>query len=120
AAEARTQCETIAGDGDPPSPDTSVNSTGGRAGRRRNGIDLACHLAAEQPVWLIEALHRGSALPQSRSDPAQQYMSGGITEDIITVLSSYRELLVIARNSAFRCRDQPHDMKHVAQELGVG
>jgi TolB-like protein len=52
-------------------------------------------------------------------DPDQQYFSDGITEDIITELSRYRELLVVARNSSFRYRDKSHDMKHVARELGV-
>ena len=34
-------------------------------------------------------------------DPEQEYFSDGITEDIITELSRYRELFVIARNSCF-------------------
>jgi adenylate cyclase len=34
-------------------------------------------------------------------DPEQEYFSDGITEDIITELSRFRELLVIARNSSF-------------------
>src|SRR5450432_3966252 len=39
------------------------------------------------------------------ADAAQQYLSDGVTEDIITELSRYRELLVIARNSSFQYRD---------------
>src|SRR5262249_10576978 len=35
------------------------------------------------------------------SDPEQEYFSDGITEDIITELSRFRNLLVIARNSSF-------------------
>ena len=53
------------------------------------------------------------------SDPEQQYLSDGITEDIITELSRYRELLVIARNSSFQYRDKSVDMRRVGQELGV-
>src|SRR5882724_1906419 len=52
-------------------------------------------------------------------DATQQYLSDGITEDIITELSRYRELLVIARNSSFQYRDKSLDMKRVGRELGV-
>jgi adenylate cyclase len=52
-------------------------------------------------------------------DPEQQYLSDGITEDIITELSRYRELLVIARNSSFQFRGQSLDMRRVGRELGA-
>jgi TolB-like protein/Tfp pilus assembly protein PilF len=52
------------------------------------------------------------------SDPEQQYFSDGITEDIITELSRFRSLLVIARNSSFQFRAAA-DVKQVARELGV-
>jgi TolB-like protein len=52
-------------------------------------------------------------------DAAQGYLSDGIAEDIITELSRYRELTVIARNSSFRFRDPSVDMKRVGQELGA-
>jgi TolB-like protein/class 3 adenylate cyclase len=52
-------------------------------------------------------------------DPEQQYLSDGITEDIITELSRYRDLLVIARNSSFRFRDKAVDMKRIGRELGA-
>ena len=53
------------------------------------------------------------------ADPEQQYLSDGITEDIITELSRYRGLSVIARNSSFQYRDKSMDMKRVGHELGV-
>ena len=52
-------------------------------------------------------------------DPGQVYFSDGITEDIITELSRFRELLVIARNSSFQYRDKNVDVKRVGRELGV-
>jgi TolB-like protein len=52
-------------------------------------------------------------------DPAQQYFSDGITEDIITELSRFRSLFVIARNSTFQYRDQAVDVRRVGRELGV-
>src|SRR5262245_44857638 len=53
------------------------------------------------------------------ADPGQQYFSDGITEDIITELSRFRELFVIARNSSFQFRDKSVDVKRVGRELGV-
>jgi adenylate cyclase len=51
-------------------------------------------------------------------DPEQQYFSDGITEDIITELSRFRSLLVIARNSSFQYRAAT-DVKRISRELGV-
>jgi TolB-like protein/class 3 adenylate cyclase/cytochrome c-type biogenesis protein CcmH/NrfG len=52
-------------------------------------------------------------------DPEQQYFSDGITEDIITELSRFRSLFVIARNSSFQYGDKSADVKRVGRELGV-
>lgn len=51
-------------------------------------------------------------------DPVQQYFSDGITEDIITELSRYHSLLVIARNSCFQFRGNV-DVAAVRNALGV-
>jgi adenylate cyclase len=53
------------------------------------------------------------------SDPEQQYFSDGITEDIITELSRFRSLFVIARNSSFLFRDKAADAKQVGRALGA-
>ncbi|MHC4857590.1 MAG: winged helix-turn-helix domain-containing protein, partial [Planctomycetota bacterium] len=52
-------------------------------------------------------------------DPGQDYFSDGITDDIITELSKFPELNVIARNSAFTFKNQPADITQIASELGV-
>jgi len=52
-------------------------------------------------------------------DPKQEYFSDGITEDIITELSRFRSLFVIARNSSFQYRGKSIDIRQVARELGV-
>jgi TolB-like protein len=52
-------------------------------------------------------------------DPEQEYFSDGITEDIVTELSRFSELFVIARNSSFQCRGQTVDVRQVGRELGV-
>jgi TolB-like protein/Tfp pilus assembly protein PilF len=52
-------------------------------------------------------------------DPEQDYLSDGISEDIITALARLRWLFVIARNSSFSYRGRSVDVRQVAQELGV-
>src|SRR5262249_42254079 len=51
-------------------------------------------------------------------DPEQQYFSDGMTEDIITELSRFHSLFVIARNSSFQYRAAA-DVKEVARALAV-
>jgi TolB-like protein/class 3 adenylate cyclase/Tfp pilus assembly protein PilF len=53
------------------------------------------------------------------SDPEQEYFADGIVEDIITALSRYQALFVIARNSSFTYKGQAVDVKRVGRELGV-
>jgi TolB-like protein/tetratricopeptide (TPR) repeat protein len=52
-------------------------------------------------------------------DPAQDYFSDGITEDIITELSRWRLLAVRSRSASFRYRGVPVVTKDVARELDV-
>ncbi|MEQ9641886.1 MAG: adenylate/guanylate cyclase domain-containing protein [Alphaproteobacteria bacterium] len=53
-------------------------------------------------------------------DAEQEYFVDGITEDIITELSKFRWLAVIARNSTFVYKNQAVDVPKVGRELGVG
>src|SRR5258708_27964909 len=52
-------------------------------------------------------------------DPQQEYFSDGITEDIITELSRFSELIVIARNSAFQYKGKAVDVRQVGRELNA-
>jgi adenylate cyclase len=52
-------------------------------------------------------------------DKEQDYFSDGITEDIITEISRFRELRVIARNSSFAFRGQNLAVAEIARKLGV-
>ena len=52
-------------------------------------------------------------------DPEQEYFSDGITEDIITELSRFPALFVIARHSSFVFKGQTIDLKEVGGRLGV-
>jgi adenylate cyclase len=53
-------------------------------------------------------------------DPQQEYFSDGITNDIITDLSRFRDLLVIASNTVFTYKSKPVNIQSVGRELGVG
>jgi adenylate cyclase len=52
-------------------------------------------------------------------DPEQEFFADGIAEDIITALSRYSSLFVIARNSSFIYKGHAVDVKQVGRELGV-
>jgi adenylate cyclase len=52
-------------------------------------------------------------------DPEQEFVSDGIAEDVITALSRYPSLFVIARNSTFTYKGRAVDVKQVGRELGV-
>ena len=52
-------------------------------------------------------------------DPEQSYFADGVTEEIITALTRFKSLFVIARNSSFKFRDRSVGIKQIAQDLGV-
>ncbi len=52
-------------------------------------------------------------------DPEQEFFADGLTEDIITELSRFRDLLVISRNSTFVHKGKAVKVQEVARELGV-
>lgn len=52
-------------------------------------------------------------------DPEQEYFADGLTEDIITALSSWRSFPVIARNSTFVYKGKSSDIRQVGEELGA-
>ncbi len=82
---------------------------------------------AGTPPTATAALHVSSEKPSiavlpftNMSDGAdQQYFSDGITEDIITELSRFRQLHVLARNSSFQYRGKDVDVVRAGRELGV-
>jgi adenylate cyclase len=52
-------------------------------------------------------------------DPEQEYFADGMVEDIITALSRFKALFVIARNSTFTYKGRAAEVKQVGRELGV-
>jgi adenylate cyclase len=52
-------------------------------------------------------------------DPEQEYFADGMVEEIITALSRFKLLFVIARNSSFTFKGKAVDVKEVGRKLGV-
>jgi TolB-like protein/class 3 adenylate cyclase len=89
----------------------TVKSAGGQETLARipSGKDV---LRADRPAVAV--------LPfTNMGGPDQVYFSDGITEDIITELARFRELLVIARHSSFSFRDRDVDIREVGRALNA-
>ena len=52
-------------------------------------------------------------------DPDQEYFADGVVEDIITALSKFKGLSVVARNSSFSYKGKAIDIRQVGRELDV-
>jgi adenylate cyclase len=76
---------------------------------------------ASAPVLALPEKPSIAVLPfQNMSgDPAQEYFADGLVEDIITALSRFKSLFVIARNSSFTYKGKVVDIRQVGRELGV-
>jgi adenylate cyclase len=79
---------------------------------------------------LVERLSAAPPLPDKPSiavlpfqnmsgDPEQEYFADGMVEEIITALSRFKSLFVIARNSSFTFKGKAVDIKEVGRRLGV-
>jgi adenylate cyclase len=92
----------------------------------------------ERPVRVFRITSGPSAIPTRRplplpdkpsvavlpfqnmsGDLEQEYLADGIVEEIITALSHFRQLFVIARNSTFAYKGKSPDIRQVGRELGV-
>lgn len=76
---------------------------------------------SDQPMLELPDKPSIAVLPFTNmsDDSEHEYFSDGITEDIITELSRYRELFVIAGNSTFRFKNKDVDIGEIAHQLGV-
>jgi adenylate cyclase len=85
---------------------------------------------AEANSALTERLSAAPPLPDKPSiavlpfenmsgDPEQEYFADGMVEEIITALSRFKSLFVIARNSSFTFKGRAVDIKEVGRTLGV-
>jgi TolB-like protein len=93
----------------------------GTAATEPAGNPSPTNVLKEQVDSALAAKPSIAVLPFSNlsGDPAQQYFSDGITEDIVTELSRFRTLFVIAPNSSFQYRGNAPDATVIGRELGV-
>jgi len=109
--------------GDDPKQPRFIETVHGRGYRFLGGVEEVKGPARPE-ASTTHAAHPPSlaVLPFANlcDDPQEDYFSDGITEDIITELSRFSGLMVIARNSSFAYKDQLVDIKQVARDLGVG
>ena len=95
-----------------------------RAGRGSRGAAAAGEgqpLVSAEPPLALPDKPSVAVLPFANmsSDPEQEFLADGIAEDVITALSRYPSLFVIARNSSFTYKGRAVDVKQVGRELGV-
>ena len=74
-----------------------------------------------RPAFSLPDLPSIAVLPFTNigGDAEQEYFADGVVEEIITALSGFPSLFVIARNSSFTYRGRLVDVKEVGRELGV-
>jgi adenylate cyclase len=85
-----------------------------------NAINIDAHAQASPPA-ASPRKPSIAILPfvNMSGDPEQEFFADGLTEDIITELSRFRELLVISRNAVFVHKGKPVKAQAIAREFGV-
>ncbi|MBS0123273.1 winged helix-turn-helix domain-containing protein [Thetidibacter halocola] len=85
------------------------------------GLRFALDVAPDPPPLALPDRPSVVVLPFTLmgGDPGLDWLADGFVEDITTELSRFRDLFVVARNSAFVYRDMPRDLREVASVLGV-
>jgi TolB-like protein len=80
-----------------------------------NAVDPSKHALAlpDKPSIAVLPFHNLSG------DPEQEYFADGMVDDIITALSRFKALFVIARNSSFTYKGRAVDVKQIGRKLGV-
>jgi adenylate cyclase len=92
-----------------------------RVYRIRPGRSAGDTIGEAQPPLALPDKPSVAVLPFTNmsGDSEQEFVSDGIAEDVITALSRYPSLFVIARNSSFTYKGRAVDVKQVGRELGV-
>ena len=98
-----------------------VKSRPGAANGSGTPVPIVGAMSNHKVAHLLSDERSIAVLPFANlSGEAQQdYFGDGLTEDIITELSKFSELEVVARNSTLQYRGQAVDVRRVGQELGV-
>ncbi len=108
--------------GDDPKCPVFIETIRGRGYRFLGGIQVVEQTANADPKFSSSTdVPSLAVLPFANlsDEPGQEYLSDGITDDIITELSRFPELSVVARNSVFNFKNQSADISQIASELGV-
>ena len=86
----------------------------------RSGAAVPSHFDLGRPLVLPDKPSI-AVLPfeNMSGDPEQEYFADGMVEEIITALSRFKWLFVIARNSSFTFKGKAVDVKEVGLRLGV-
>jgi adenylate cyclase len=79
------------------------------------GVEEAAGVTAASKKPSIAVL----PLANMSGDPEQEFFADGLSEDIITELSRFHDLLVISRNSVFVYKGKAVKVQDVAREFGV-
>ncbi len=116
ASRIKSARRAIGDDGEQQRRIKTVHGRGVRfVGERAGGAEKKA-AAASAPSWPSIAV-----LPFANigDDAEQNYFADGLTEDIITDLSRFRELRVVARDSSFRFREAGGDLQKIGRELSA-
>ena len=85
----------------------------GAVARRGAHADVsACRCPAKPSIVVLPFVNMSG-------DADQEFFADGLTEDILTELSRFRDLFVISRNSSFKYKGKAVNVQQVARELGV-
>ncbi len=87
----------------------------------RRGLRFALEVVTDIPSLTLPDDPSVVVLPFSNlgGDPELAWMADGFAEDITTELSRFKDLFVVARNSAAVFRETPRDLARIARDLGV-
>lgn len=85
------------------------------------GLRFALDVAPDAPLLALPDRPSVVVLPFNSMgvDPDLNWLADGFVEDITTELSRFRDLFVVARNSAYAFRAMPRDLREIARQLGV-
>ncbi len=84
-----------------------------------NGLTKVATEQASPPVSVRKPSIAVLPFVNMSGDPEQEFFADGLTEDIITELSRFRQLLVISRNAVFVHKGKPIKAQQIAREFGV-
>ena len=90
-----------------------VSKTGEQSAAIAAGPGLATAESSRKPSIAVLPFANMSG------DPEQEFFADGLTEDIITELSRFRDLLVISRNSTFVYKGRAVKVQDVAREFDI-